>query len=206
MKKQIILPLSLLLSFVTIRASEVEPVTEPVMESVEQVAPVADAPAMPVAAIPATSVADTPATLVATLAPVSVEPAPTPAPAAAPAPVSAIPTEADIANLLGLLAAYQHQAGVLKSLHELASDDTTLPNLPNEDSIRSLLNLLELHKKESDLIVALRASITSLQTVLGKWDADVSALLTKKPSAKQKVAKRSLDFGTIKEINKPRGQ
>lgn len=194
MKKQIILPLSLLLSFVTVRASEVEPITQPVMESVEQVAPIADPVVAVIAEVPATPVTDAPVAAVQ------------PAPAAAPSTL--IPTEAEINSLLGLVAAYQHQSGVLKSLHELASEDAALPNLPNEDSIRSLLNLLELHKKESDLIIALRASISSLQTVLGKWDADVSALLMKQKKtilAKQKVAKRSIDFGAIKEINKPRG-
>ncbi len=198
MKKQIILPLSLLLSFVTIRASDVPAV---------DVAPAAEVAAQnPATPVAETATAVDPSTVAPAVAPVAPTPTPVvPAPAAA--ATSAIPTEADINNLLGLVAAYQHQAGVLKSLHELASDDAATPNLPNEDSVRSLLNLLELHKKEADLITSLRASLASIQTALGQWDADVASLATrqKKAMAKQKIAKRSIDFGAIKEINKPRG-
>lgn len=201
MKKQIILPLSLLLSFVTVRASDV-----PAVDVAPAAEVAAQTPATPVAEIPATPVAET-APAIDPIAPAPVAPAIQPAPAPA-ATTSTIPTEADINNLLGLVSAYQHQAGVLKSLHELASDDAVVSNLPNEDSVRSLLNLLELHKKEADLITSLRASLASIQASLGQWDADVASLATKqkKAPAKQKIAKRSIDFGAIKEINKPRGQ
>jgi hypothetical protein len=206
MKKQIILPLSLLLSFVAIRASDV-PAVEPLTPTTEQtsateITPEPATPAESSAQISATPVAEpTPTPVTPTVTPV------VPAPVAPATTVAAIPTEADINNLLGLVAAYQHQAGVLKSLHELASDDSIVATLPNEDSVRSLLNLLELHKKEADLITSLRASLASIQASLGQWDADVASLVTKqKKSAKQKVAKRNLDNAAVKDlVSKPRG-
>jgi hypothetical protein len=223
MKKQIILPLSLLLSFVTVRASDVSPEeSSPVVEASAEVAvspqnqpaPVAEAVQPEVEAIPAVQAEPAPQVV----APVAVAPVVQPAPAA---PVAAptvsapvLPTEADINSLLGLVNAYNQQSSVLKSLHDLASNETVTPNLPNEESVRSLLHLLELHKREADLITALRASIasvhaalSSIQASVGQWDADVASLVTKhkKAAAKQKVAKRSLDFGAIKDMNKPKG-
>lgn len=233
MKKHLILPLSLLLSFVAIKASEApaepqvaveatapaveaaaEPAAEPVLPSapvVVEAAPVA-APAVEPAAEPTPVVAPVVEAAPAVVAPVApsvpVEVAPVATPVVATvSPASAtLPTEDDINKVLGLVAAYNKQMDVIKSLHDLAADDALVPNLPNEESVRSLLNLLELHKKEADLILALRASITSLQGVLGKWDADVTALLNRqKKAAKPKIAKRNLHMPTIKEINKPRG-
>lgn len=203
MKKQIILPLSLLLSFVAVKASEV-PAEEPtpLVESSAEVSVVAENQPAPAAEVSAP--VEVAAPVVQEVTPVVVAPAVQPAPVTA---VQALPTEADINNLLGLVNAYNQQASVLKSLHDLASNETTVPNLPNEESVRSLLHLLELHKKEADLITSLRASLASIQAALGQWDADVASLVTKhkKSMAKQKVAKRSLDFGAIKDLNKPRG-
>ena len=238
MKKQIILPLGLLLSFVAVRASDVPavdpstqvdpstitPAVDP-SQAAAQLTPTVD-PSMPVdptinpmiQPIPVVNPSQAAATPVAPAIP-AVDPsatAPAPIMPPPPAPIMpptlpatapAIPTEDDINSLLGLVTAYQNQLGVLKSLNDLvSSDDTDTPNLPNADSVRSLLNLLELHKKEADLITSLRASLASIQASLGQWDADVASLATKQKKAKQKLAKRSVDFGAIKEINKPRGQ
>ncbi len=121
--------------------------------------------------------------------------------------VTAIPTENDINHLLSLVTAYQHQVDAIKQIQNLLANEATLPNPPNQDFIQSLLNLLELHKKEANLIDTLRAAIASLQASLTQWDADVASLAIKQSkSAKPKIAKRSIDFGAIKEINKPRGQ
>ncbi len=206
MKKQLFLPLALLLSFVSVKASDTV-VTEP--------APVDATAAAVTTPADQTAPAATDASAAPAAAPADVAPTVTPAPAVAPVapaaqPAQTIPTEDDINRVLALVGAYQKQSDVIKSLHDLAStDDSQTTNLPTEDSVRSLLNLLELHKREADLIVSLRSSIASLQTAfsslqatLGKWDNDVAALLTKKHAAKQKPARRGVDYEKVKDLVK----
>jgi|GEM_PF-6543046 len=162
MKKQFILPLYILLSCTTAKAS-------------------VPAPELPA---PATPVLPTPAPVVV---------------------AKKIATTDDINNISSLLTAYNAQSATIKSLQDIALNNPITPtNLPNPETVRSLLNLLELHKKEADLIVSLRSTIASIQATLARWDIDVATLIAKNNLLEEKIT-RSIDFGAIKEINKPRG-
>src|SRR5437763_47204 len=74
------------------------------------------------------------------------------------APAAALPTEDDINRLLSLFEAHDKQSSAIRNLHELVSTSTDTVAV-DKSVIRSLLTLLELHKKEADLIVTLRASL-----------------------------------------------
>lgn len=207
MKKQF--SLVLLLSFVSAQASDPieteQPAVPVITDSSVILSPIETAAEQPAPeAVPAPApVEPAPEVIPGTVAPIV--PAETatptvPAPASSP---SSLPTEDDINKVLALVNAHQKQSSVIKSLHDLVSiDDQAGVNLPNEASVRSLLNLLELHKREADLIASLRASIASLQAALGKWDSDVATLLTRKQAAKQKAARRGVDYEKVKEIVK----
>lgn len=215
MKKRIILPLTLLMAF-SVKASDAPAPVAP--DAVEIAAPavadvtvaVAGEPAATVEAAPAVEPAPAPVVVDSVVVPAPVVVAPAPVAPAAPA---ALPSEDDINNLLALLSAYNQQSSVIRNLHDLAAIDGNAVVPVTADTVRSLLTLLELHKKEANLIASLRASLAAIQSVLGAWDGDVANLLNSKskPTAKQKLtpkpaaARRDVDFGIVKDTaSKPR--
>lgn len=172
MKKHFFLPLALLLSFTSKLSSASAPAV------VTPTNPSVPAQAAPSAQPAAPVVTDTQ------------KPAP-------------IPTVDDINNFSTLITQYREQLGVIRNLQAIVSaDNPQTENLPTQESVRSLLKLLELHKKEADLIISLRSSIASLQATLGKWDNDIATLITKKRTPEEKPAQRSVDYEKVKDLVK----
>ena len=200
MKSRKILPITLLLAFSAQSLEASEAAAEAAVPAAEVDAPVAQEPA-PVAA-EATPAVEATAPVAEVAAPVVQEPAAQPAPVASAQPVSALPTEEDINKITSLFNAYEEQTKVIRSLQQLATTETQTISI-DSGTVRSLLTLLELHKKEADLIQNLRASLAAIQNLLGSWDGDVAQLVTKaKPAAKSKKPTREVDFQKVKDLTK----
>lgn len=226
MKNHIFLPLTLLLAFSTVQSEEVAPATEQNTATVETTT----APEAITEQSPATEPAQE-----ATVAPEATPTAPAEATEIAPAPVApvtqpavmpaveteqlpdaqaaAIPDETAIIEFFKLVAAYNKQASVIRSLQELASGQSE-PVTANEASVRSLLALLELHKKEANLINKLRAALVqsyaTIKDILGSWDEETAQLVGQKQAKpakqKQKAQVRDVNYESVKNLAETRPQ
>lgn len=154
----------------------------------------------------------------------TVEPVPVVEPVVEPAPVvvapvaTNLPTEDDITTVSRLIAAYKLYVNAMQNVHEVSTIDAT-SGVADEALVKSLLNLLAIHKKEEALIDHLRGSIASLKEMLNTWEDDVEQLLKekrqgliqhhhgKKPHLGKKHQKRTVDFEIVKDqSSKPRPQ